>query len=748
MRNPACSGSSFDPGSKSLPRNAVIATLAALSLIVSLFVGPSRSEAATSHNPYGYIGTLAFINGYLIESGWAVDPDANVPLRMERWTDGRLSGAFSANLNRPDLASLPFGPNHGYYQRTAVAAGTHTECLIGINVGAGVNTNYGCRTIVVDNDPFGAITTLQLVPGGVQLAGWVIDPNQAAATQVSIYLNNGPLARVPAQSDVPSLATKYPYYGTKHGFDVTYPFAEGPQNLCVYGWNTQMGTNKLLACRSITVSRSPIGAITALQRVGNDPTLVSLSGWAFDPDSAGIIGVRITSDGSYVTAAQAASPVASVGTSYPVYGANHGFGGMVNIDSGQHVVCVVAVNIGLGADKSLGCKTLLSTGDTTPAPPTNLVAWPGNGQVSLTWTAAVSKNAPITSYLVHIGPTPHIGIAVAAGATSVTIGGLTNGGHYLFAVEAYNSFGKGSAANSGQATPSIIPPQFTPAPVSTSHYVRNLTGNATTDTALMTSMGSTDAGYNPSNHRYLVLLQIGGQDESRGGVLLSATSKFVSYPAVVTAMKAYLDGYVTRQKAYAPMTLAIGTNNDVDVSSAAGASWARNVVTPVRAYAARYPSVSVSGANDIEPGFSATVAQSRAWVSGYLASTSAPFVFNGSADGCSTVAAASRCNNGWTMADLQWISGGAAPTRITSLPQIYNTAMPLQWKYISLTGVNARMSKLAFSGPLTEVTACAQAGSCGSMSNVEAWNRLWSAISSLPQTKQYDMPNGTDLRIN
>ena len=46
-----------------------------------------------------------------------------------------------------------------------------------------------------------------------------------------------------------------------------------------------------------------------------------------------------------------------------------------------------------------------------------------------------------------------------------------------------------------------------------------------------------------------MLLQIGGQDEADQGALLSATARFVTYPAVVSAMKAYLDGYATRQTA-------------------------------------------------------------------------------------------------------------------------------------------------------------------------------------------------------
>ncbi len=215
--------------------------------------------------------------------------------------------------------------------------------------------------------------------------------------------------------------------------------------------------------------------------------------------------------------------------------------------------------------------------------------------------------------------------------------GLTNGTAYTFTRARHQPLRPQLGSASVRATPTNVPPQQSPAPVSTSHYVRNLTGNASIDLPMMRRMGATDASYNPSGHSYLVLLQIGGQDEYRKGVLLSAIAKYVSYPTVVAGMKAYLDGYVSAQQPYAPLTLAIGTNNDVDVSYSAGVSWARNVVNPVLSYAAsKYPGVVIAGANDIEPGFSATVSESRAWVSGYLASTTAKYVFNGSADGCST----------------------------------------------------------------------------------------------------------------
>ena len=84
-------------------------------------------------------------------------------------------------------------------------------------------------------------------------------------------------------------------------------------------------------------------------------------------------------------------------------------------------------------------------------------------------------------------------------------------------------------------------------------------------------------------------------------------------------------------------------------------------MAPTATYAAKYVGLKVGAADDMEPGFSATPLQTRSWLTGYLGATTLPFVFNGSADGCSTNAADSVCNHGWTAQDLQWLAGGAAP---------------------------------------------------------------------------------------
>jgi hypothetical protein len=217
----------------------------------------------------------------------------------------------------------------------------------------------------------------------------------------------------------------------------------------------------------------------------------------------------------------------------------------------------------------------------------------------------------------------------------------------------------------------------------------------------------------------------------------------------VKDIEAYVDGYASKQKFSAPAIIAIGTNNDMDVSSASGQAWADKVVDPVAAYTrARYSSITIAGANDIEPGFRAGYSQSRAWLSGYLGASSAPFVFNGSADGCAWTTINRGCNNGWSMAGLYTLAAGAAPTRILNLPQVYNYTMADQWKYISLTGVAKGQPRINFAGTLTEWTACDQTNSCGSITGHSAWSRMWSNLQSDSRLKVGTLPYSTDLRID
>lgn len=638
-------------------------------LLVPLGAAPAAVAAARTSTPaamvrapFGGFDALAVIASGVRASGWAVDPDARTPTVVELQVDGKLAATTPASAARADVAAAypQYGSKHGFSRTLDLRSGAHRVCAVIRNTGTGPATvSLGCRSVTVTVSAFGYLESVAQAPNGISVVGWAADSDTAGALAVSLSVNGVTKVRLRASTARPDVAAIHPALGAGHGFNTTFYLPAGTYQVCAVAENVGAGrATTSLGCRAVTVDYDPVGSTDVVTRATGS-SVVTVSGWAVDPETSAPATVRLNLDGRLVTQVVAGQARPGFRPPFSWVGLNHGFRVTLTVDQRPHTVCPVAANRGRGKDRALVCR-------------------------------------PIAG---HVAPLP-----------------------------------------------SPYAAQTTPALISTSRYIRNIYGDSG-DAAKTRAMGATDATNNPSNHRYMILLQIGGQ--SSNGIELSTTSTFVSYGQTVSALRAYLDGYASRQHVNAPVMIAIGTNNDMTVSRSTGIIWAQQVVNPLQAYAAKYPGITMAGANDIEPGFIGSPQASMDWVAGYLAATTAKFVFNGSADGCGTGVSGTICNNGWTASVMQWVSGGASPTRIYALPQIYNHDMPWQWKYISLTGVLRGKPHLSVAGPLTEWTACvAQSGGCGSLTNNDAWASLWNSLQSDSRVSQPSLPYGTDLRVN
>jgi SpoIID/LytB domain protein len=105
--------------------------------------------------------------------------------------------------------------------------------------------------------------------------------------------------------------------------------------------------------------RDPRGS---LDGVGPDRAYtgeVTVRGWAFDDDAPSTsLRVHVYVNGRGAHSVLADQPRPDVGAAYPQAGDAHGFAVTTALTPGTHDVCVYAINVGSGSDKSLGCTSV------------------------------------------------------------------------------------------------------------------------------------------------------------------------------------------------------------------------------------------------------------------------------------------------------------------------------------------------------------------------------------------------------
>ena len=315
-----------------------------------------RTVDVLPSTPVGAVDAVTGGPGTISVSGWALDFDTTGAIPVHVYVDGKGT-AITADVPRSDIGRIypAYGPGHGFSTKLAAAPGAHEVCVYAINRGPGSNVLMSCRTVQVPSgSPFGAVDAVTLSGGTVSVSGWALDPDTAEPIDVHVHVGGTSWA-VRADVARSDIGRYYPDYGPGHGFSASRQVGPGQHQVCVYGINRGAGTNVLLGCRAVgTANTPPVGSVESVQGTGG---AVSVSGWAFDPDTpATSIPVHVYVDGvGKALTADLDRP--DIDRVFRV-GRAHGFATSVPASPGRHEVCVHALDTTRAPNTLLFCEAV------------------------------------------------------------------------------------------------------------------------------------------------------------------------------------------------------------------------------------------------------------------------------------------------------------------------------------------------------------------------------------------------------
>lgn len=311
-----------------------------------------------ANRPRGYLEAVTASVGSVEVRGWAFDVDHDDPVRLHVYVDGRFAGSGSTTEFRADVRNaFDLGSARvGFRFDVPVTEGRHEVCVYAIDDNRAGNPTLGCRSVEVTNrDPRGFIDSIEVTAAGARVRGWAFDPDVDGPVTVHVYGNRrfagGAVADLPRRD----VQRAFGLVSDRHGFDVTVPVDGGRTDLCVYVINRPTGSNPRIGCGvADATDRDPFGWIDSVVRDGGD---LIVSGWAHDPDAAGVVDILVYVDGSLAGVGTTGLPRPDVQRAR-LTGPASGFRIRVPAAPSARTVTVVAVDIGPGSDQTLGVVDL------------------------------------------------------------------------------------------------------------------------------------------------------------------------------------------------------------------------------------------------------------------------------------------------------------------------------------------------------------------------------------------------------
>lgn len=199
-------------------------------------------------------------------------------------------------------------------------------------------------------------------PHGVRVRGWVDDPVRTGGTYaITATVDGLRLGRQGNGVARPDVARAG--FQRASGFDFVVPTTgAGTRRVCLTAAHVSYEGTSDLGCRSVTFAAgTPQGALDV---VTSSPGRIEVRGWSFDtdaPDRSTALVVTALADyednATSIATLVADQPRPDVNRVKKV-GGDHGFSASITTDSaiGSQTVCVIAVNVGAGSDRALGCR--------------------------------------------------------------------------------------------------------------------------------------------------------------------------------------------------------------------------------------------------------------------------------------------------------------------------------------------------------------------------------------------------------